>query len=269
MDGETVIIGKRTREIIKGHCRELAAAGITGAGSTRACAPYEIIRPVLRGGHVIATHAGEGLFFIDGEWQPALPGSVFLAPPGVAESFKPAKGKSWSFCWLHVKPEFFVNFAPNHACLMDADVTLFCHAVEGFIHSAYSDDYAATASPWADLIRYYAQRFIRSSSSGLRLEKVWSAVANEPGHPWSTDELSRQAGMSREQLRIHAKKETGRSPMQQVTHIRMQRAIQVLQTCDYKLEVIAELVGYENAFAFSKALLKATGKRPSFYRLPG
>lgn len=74
------------------------------------------------------------------------------------------------------------------------------------------------------------------------------------------------AGMSREQLRIHSHQETGRSPMQQVTHIRMQRAMEILQTFTYKQQVVAEMVGYENAFAFSNAFFKNTGKRPSFFR---
>ena len=98
------------------------------------------------------------------------------------------------------------------------------------------------------------------------MEKVWAAVAAEPARHWDVRELSRIAGMSREQLRVYARQETGRAPMQQVTHLRVQRAIEILQTCNYKQEVVAELVGYENAFVFSNAFLRATGKRPSSYR---
>ncbi len=263
---EKIVIGKRTREIVKGSRPELTALGLIAAGKTRAYAPYEISRKSLRGGHVIATVDGEGEFRHDGEWRPSRPGCVFIAPPGASEWFRPAKGKSWSFCWLHTHHSFFEGYPSQETRMLETDTTLFQYSVEGFIHSAHSEDDGKTAGPWADLIRLYAQRFMRPASSELRLERVWAVVSGEPGKPWTTDELCRLAGMSREQLRLHAKRETGRSPMQQVTHIRLQRAIQILQTCSYKQEVVAELVGYESAFAFSNALLKATGHRPSFYR---
>ncbi len=263
---EKIVIGKRTREIVKGYSPELTGLGLMAAGKTRAHPPYEIVRERLKGGHLIATVDGEGEFLIDGVWHPSREGSVFVGPPGAAEWFRPARGKVWEFCWVHTYPEFFETYASREARLFDADITLFRHAVEGFLHSSYSDDDGKTSGPWVDLIRFYMQRFMGGVATGRRLEKVWAAVAGEPGRDWSIDDLSRLAGMNREQLRVQSRKETGRAPMQQVAHIRLQRAIQILQTCDYKQEVVAELVGYESAFAFSNAMFKATGNRPSFYR---
>ncbi|RYD23901.1 MAG: AraC family transcriptional regulator [Verrucomicrobiaceae bacterium] len=263
---EKIVIGKRTREIVKGYSPELTDLGLIAAGKTRAYAPYEIVRERLRGGHLIATVGGEGEFLIDGIWQPSREGSVFVGPPGAAEWFRPVRGKAWEFCWVHTYPDFFAAHDSSAARLFDADITLFRHAVEGFLHSAYSDDDGKTSGPWVDLIRFYTLRFMGSVTSDRRLEKVWAAVAGEPGKPWSIDDLSRLAGMNREQLRVRSRQETGRSPAQHVAHIRLQRAIQILQTCDYTQDVVAELVGYESAFAFSNAMLKATGNRPSFYR---
>ncbi|RYD47423.1 MAG: AraC family transcriptional regulator, partial [Verrucomicrobiaceae bacterium] len=245
---------------------ELTDLGLIAAGKTRAHAPYEIVREKLRGGHLIATIGGTGEFWMDGEWLPSGEGSVFVGPPGSAEWFRPVRGKVWEFCWVHTYAGFFEGQPATGARLFDADITLFRHAVEGFIHSAYSDDDGKTSGPWVDLIRFYTLRFMGAVASDRRLEKVWAAVAKEPGNPWSIDGLSQLAGMNREQLRNRSRQETGRSPMQQVAHIRLQRAVQILQTCDYKQEVVAELVGYESAFAFSNAMLKATGHRPSFYR---
>jgi len=263
---EKVIIGKRTRESIKGNSPELSQIGLIAAGMTSAYSPYEIARDRFKCGHVIATVEGEGEFWHAGKWQKSGEGRVFLKPPHEGEAFRSIKGKVWSFCWLHTFPRFFDAFGKSEARLFDTDVTLFRHAVEGFLHSAFSVDYGRSAGPWADLMRFYAQRFIQATSLEPRLEKVWAAVAAEPARHWDVRELSRIAGMSREQLRVYARQETGRAPMQQVTHLRVQRAIEILQTCNYKQEVVAELVGYENAFVFSNAFLRATGKRPSSYR---
>lgn len=265
---DQVILGKHTRESIKGNCPELDELGLVAVGMTHARAPYEVRRDQFRAGHVIATVSGRGEFLLNGEWREVSEGNVFINPPGLPEAFRAIKGKEWVFCWLHTRPRFFDSPAPAVTRLLEMDVTLFRHAVEGFIHSSFSADYGKSAGRWADLIRFYTQRFLHTTASGLLLEKLWAAVAAEPAKPWTAQELARTAGMSREQLRLHSHKETGRSPMQQVTHIRMQRAMEILQTCSYKQQVVAELVGYENAFAFSNAFQKATGKRPSFYRSP-
>lgn len=261
-----IIVGKRTRESIKGSCPELEELGFSAAGVTRAYAPYEIDRSDFRAGHIIATIDGEGEFLHNGEWRSSTEGNVFLKPPGESEAFRSIKGKQRTFCWLHTIPRFFEGFTSATTRFIDTDVTLFKHAMEGFIHSSYSADYGKSAGRWADLIRFYAQRFMQTAPSEFHLEKIWAAVAAEPARPWTSQDLSRMAGMSREQLRIHSHQETGRSPMQQVTHIRMQRAMEILQTFTYKQQVVAEMVGYENAFAFSNAFFKNTGKRPSFFR---
>ena len=57
-----------------------------------------------------------------------------------------------------------------------------------------------------------------------------------------------------------------RTPMQQVTHLRLRHAASLLTSGDDKLEVIADAVGYANPFVFSNTFKKWTGWRPSEYR---
>jgi len=54
--------------------------------------------------------------------------------------------------------------------------------------------------------------------------------------------------------------------MQHVTHVRVQRAAELLQKTDDKLALIAAAVGYRDAFVFSKLFKKWIGCAPSVYR---
>lgn len=261
-----LVLGARTRESIKGNCPELDELGLMSVGVTHAHSPYEVSRGHFRAGHIIATIEGEGEFFYQGKWKRVGEGDVFINPPGNPEAFRAVRKKTWSLCWVHTWPKFFDTFAAGGTRFQNTDVTLFRHAAEGFIHSSFSKDYGKSAGRWADLIRFYAHRFMQTEPTQYHLEKVWAAVSAQPARQWSSLELAQLAGMSREQLRIHSHQETGRSPMQQVTHIRMQRAMELLQSHAHKQQVVAELVGYENAFAFSNAFFKSTGKRPSYFR---
>lgn len=61
----------------------------------------------------------------------------------------------------------------------------------------------------------------------------------------------------------------GRSPMQQVTSLRLHRAADLLASTRMKVEEVSQTVGYENAFAFSTAFKKWVGWSPSDYRTRG
>lgn len=259
----SIRIGARTREVIKADSPELEQVNLIAVGETTADESYAIERERFPCGHLIATIAGEGRCRIGDEWRPCLPGTVFINPPGHQESFQSAKGRSWTFCWLHIFPSFFESRGTPEQQLIEVDVTPLQHAVEGFLHTSYSHDYGETSSLWVDLIHFYASSYIAPNTRSRELDRVWAAVSRDPGHAWEISGLARLGRMSREQLRLKSKRETGRSPMQQVTHLRMRRAMELLQISDYKLDVVAELVGYDNAFSFSNAFLKATGRRPS------
>jgi len=72
--------------------------------------------------------------------------------------------------------------------------------------------------------------------------------------------------MSEEHLRRMCKKQLGRSPVQQLTFLRMQRACELLATTEEKVDTIAHQVGYSSGAHFSNAFTKWVGVRPSEYR---
>jgi AraC-like DNA-binding protein len=78
--------------------------------------------------------------------------------------------------------------------------------------------------------------------------------------------LAREAGGSPEYLRRKCQQELGRSPMHQVTYMRMQQAQSLLETRSDKLEVIAALVGYTDPQTFGRAFRRWIGCSPGDYR---
>ena len=84
--------------------------------------------------------------------------------------------------------------------------------------------------------------------------------------PWTLGELARRVHLSDEHLRRLCLRELGRSPMQHLTYMRMQRAQALLEISDDKLEVIAPQVGYDSALVFSRAFKRWIGMIPSDYR---
>ena len=80
-----------------------------------------------------------------------------------------------------------------------------------------------------------------------------------------TDAVAREIGISRDHLRHVFKVETGKTVLDRLTDIRMERAKRLLDEGALKVYEIAERVGYRNGQYFSQVFRKATGMTPLDY----
>jgi AraC-like DNA-binding protein len=96
--------------------------------------------------------------------------------------------------------------------------------------------------------------------AGLRDEVVGK------GHPWTLDELAREAASSRSSLAKRFAEIVGQPPMQYLTQWRMQVAANLLTQSGAKVATIGGEVGYDSEAAFSRAFKKATGLAPGAWR---
>ena len=119
---------------------------------------------------------------------------------------------------------------------------------------------------WVDLVHGYVLRFARPLEKDDRLRLLWERVVAHLADHWTLPLLAQQAGFSNEHLRRLCQRQLGRSPMHQVTYLRMRRAAELLATSPLTIEAIATEVGYRNPFVFSNGFTKWIGWRPSEYR---
>jgi len=83
---------------------------------------------------------------------------------------------------------------------------------------------------------------------------------------WTVQKLAEKSGMSRSLFSDKFKLYLGLSPMQYVTHWRMQNAKQLLKDRDISIGNIAYAVGYDSVPSFSKAFKRLIGRAPGEYR---
>jgi transcriptional regulator GlxA family with amidase domain len=119
---------------------------------------------------------------------------------------------------------------------------------------------------WAELIHGAVLRFVTPWRQDDRLWKLWEEVAAHVGAEWSLERMAKAVHVSPEHLRRLCRVALGRSPMQHVIWLRMQRAARLLATTDMKIEAVSHDVGYQNPFVFSNTFKKWIGWRPSEHR---
>jgi len=96
--------------------------------------------------------------------------------------------------------------------------------------------------------------------------RALTAVHKEPGYHWTLENLAAIAGMSRTAFATRFSHFVTMSPLEYITHWRMQIARQQLTNSNDPIIKIAETVGYQSEAAFGRVFKKHHLKAPASYR---
>ena len=105
--------------------------------------------------------------------------------------------------------------------------------------------------------------------AGLRdphVGRALSALHARPAHPWTLDDLGREAGLSRSALAERFSALVGEPPMQYLARWRMQVAAGLLASTHDGVAAVAAAVGYASEAAFNRAFRKLVGVPPATWR---
>jgi AraC-like DNA-binding protein len=267
---ETTIDGPRTRRwsLDVKQCPELAEHHIAWLGLDTVHAPYRRVRLAPSGSFLLACLEGEGRILLEGREQRVAAGQLCLAPPRVLNAFHAVSGRRWSFAWVRY------HEPPPLKPLVGADSPLRLEqgAEElGRILAGLRAEWEAERDPtllrhWISLVHGFSRRLARPWRSESRIAQLWDTVSRDLAADWKLATLAHSCSLSAEHLRRVCRRELGRTPMEHVTYMRVQRAQELLESTEDKLEVIAPRVGYHSAVVFSRAFARVVGMTPSEYR---
>lgn len=193
-----------------------------------------------------------------GEWRMLKAGDAYVTPSAAPHAYR-AKGR-WEIGWCMFAPEAFEDFHGGPK-IREVNPTPWFHILSGLCEESVGPGDAVQLERWVELLHHECTRLI-ASDDPRRLWRLWTQVSEDLRAPWTLASLAQRAGMSEETLRVLCHREMGRSPMVQVTLLRMRYAAALLET-GQKVDYVSGLVGYENAFAFSTAFRRVMGVTPS------
>ena len=270
---ETTVDGARTRRwsLDARQCPELKVHHIAWLGLDTAKAPYRRVRLSPSGSFLLATLEGEGRVWLEGRWQRVGAGSLCLAPPRVLNAFHAGPGKAWRFAWIRY--EEGAGTAPlvgaDSPLRLTAGAEALGRVLTGLRAEWDGERDAGHLHHWIALAHAHALRAARPWRGDSRIGELWAVVGRELAADWKLATLAAACRLSAEHLRRVCRRELGRTPMEHVTYMRVQRAQELLMTTEEKLEAIAPRVGYHSAVVLSRAFLRCTGMTPSQYRHRG
>lgn len=250
-------------------CELLKSHHISHVGLMWARPPFTVIREDASGTFALAGLEGRGEILIDGDWREVKEGEICLQPAFAHTGIRASTEDVWSFAWVRYEEsrETSPILSSNSPVIHSGSVLGLKHSIAG-LHEEMTRRRSEKAMQhhWVELIHGFVKQAARSYLEDDRLWRIWEVVEKDLTRNWKLVDLAEIGCVSPEHLRRLCQKQLGRSPVQQVTYLRMCRAVEFLTTTDEKMEAIAHAVGYENPFTFSNAFKRWTGIRPTDYR---
>jgi len=267
---ETTIDGARTKRwsLDVKACPELAGYHIAWLGIDVVHAPYRRVRLAPTGSFFLACLEGEGRVRLEGSWERLRAGALCLAPPRVLNAFHAVPGQRWVFAWVRYEEAPWMRplVGAGSPLLLKQGAEDLGRVLEGLRAEWAGERDAVLVRHWLSLAHGFVSRLARPWRRATRVGSLWAVVARDLTIDWKLTTLAAACTLSAEHLRRVCRRELGRTPMEQVTYMRMQRAQELLESTGEKLEVIAPRVGYRSAIVFSRAFLRCVGMTPSQYR---
>lgn len=272
---EVTVDGRQSRlwSLERETCPELTACRMARLGVDVAVSPYQRVRLRPEGSFFLACLEGEGDVLLEGNWQRVKTGSLCLAPPRVLNALRAVPGKRWVFAWVRYdEPHWSKPLVGADSPLRLTDGAEELGRMISGLRAEWEreeDRDPAQVHHWVSLIHGQIKRLASPWRSGSRVAEVWRVVANDLVRDWKLTSLAEACHMSGEHLRRLCLRELGRTPMEHVTYMRIQRAKHMLESTEDKLENIAAMVGYKSGTVFSRAFMRCVGMTPTAYRLGG
>jgi len=274
---KTHIIGKECKEqflfLQAPEMKNLSERGLILAGVSELKPPYEIGRLNSQDMVLLATLSGEAFWQTETNQSSIQAGSTWLFPAKLNYRYK-IKGNSWLMAWFHLKTDFGNLNTANPTQLHIQTESLF-YTLKGIIHGG---DETGTSSliireQYSNLLEAQLDKALNSNTpsafhnENMRFSRLWLEVSSKLHYPWSVDKMAKMLHISEGHFHKIINDHYGCSPMQRLKTMRMEHAKMLLLKTDYTHALIAELIGYETPFAFSKAFKNSIGLSPRAWKI--
>jgi AraC-like DNA-binding protein len=207
---------------------------------------------------------GSGVVTVGREDIPFAPGKIVFMPPRVEHA---EKGDG-EFACIYLQMRRYAG-APGRVPAYDDDPGGSAETLARMINREYhlkAPNWRRVTQELLDLLLLYFKRWDAAKPSDPMADELRSTMV-EHLHDPDFDVGKALDGMpvSSEHMRRVFKKETGKTPLQYLTDLRIDEARHVLATGTLSVKQVAQRVGIRDALYFTRLFTRATGVSPREY----
>jgi len=224
--------------------------------------------------------AGGGWCEIAGRKHEVGTNQLLVIPANTPHVYGAGRKEPWTIHWFHAvgtNVPFYLNLLgvadAKPVVPLGGDVQLFSlfeEVLEGLEHGFTLTHliYAAhSLSHLMGLILRHKEEFGYGEADARK--RVARSIEFMKGHlrePLKVTTLASIVSLSRSHYTTLFRRVTGYAPLNYLNHLRMQRAVQLLNTTNLSIKQISEQLGFSDQFYFSRAFRKMHNHSPSEHR---
>ncbi|HTN36966.1 MAG TPA: AraC family transcriptional regulator [Arachidicoccus sp.] len=209
------------------------------------------------------------------------PGEYILIPAGTPHRYEADAGSPWSIYWVHFKGDhahLMVNHNMHKMGTFKGAISFQQKRIQLFeemyanLLMGYSPDNLCFVN---SCFTYYLSSFVfpdnynHTDKEGSN-DTVHNAIAFMQEHIdqiLSLEAMAAHVNLSISHFSFLFKKKTGFSPIEHFKHLKVQKACQYLLFTDLRIKEIADKLGIEDPYYFSRMFSKVMGMSPASYRI--
>lgn len=245
---------------------EMKHLDITLAGCSNLSGRYCVARTAPLEHTLFYTLKGQGkLTTIDKEY--ALVANTLAILP-TKQSFEVSiAGEQWDIIWLNLANTKRWQHLSSNQALVISDQKL--EPLHLAMELLYSEPDAILREGVMPILNYYLNATLRGDNQNKtnnRLNSLFQDIEKRLQYDWTIEAMCNQLHYSPPHLHRLCQAQFGKSPIQKLIHLRIERAKSLLLNTRWPVQHIASYVGYTNIFNFSKSFKKLVGVSPSEFR---
>ncbi|MFT7258752.1 MAG: AraC-like DNA-binding protein [Glaciecola sp.] len=250
---------------------EIKPLEIELAGCSNLSGRYCVARTTPIDHTLFYTLSGQGKLTTPNKQYDLTPHTLAILPAKQAFAVSIA-AKHWDIFWINLaNTRSWEHVALSEALVLDNQHLESLHLAMELL---YAESNANLREGIMPILSHYlhttlkdqAQHEQAQKTTNDRLHKLFEEVEKRLQFDWSIDAMCKHVHYSSPHLHRLCQAKFGRSPVQQLIFLRVQRAKTLLLNTRWPISHIASYVGYPNIFNFSKRFKKSVGVSPTEFR---
>ncbi len=205
---------------------------------------------------------------------------LLVIPANTPHIYGAAQKKPWTIHWFHAvgtnAPYYLERLGVSReqpVVSLGGDVQLFSlfeDLLEGLQHGFTLTHLIYSAHSLAHLmgliLRHKEEFWPGETTVRGRIDKSIEFMKSHLREPLTVAALATLANLSRSHYTTLFRRVTGYAPLNYLNHLRMQRAVELLNTTDWPIKHISDHLGFSDQFYFSRAFSRMHNHSPSEHR---